>query len=160
MLPSAVGPLERFHLTRSAARRRGKASLPFDRKRSKASRQGVVTKLNSYISTPGLRFSLTVPSPWLPIWFPISTPSNWKSWKGWKSQLPYEYATVLLKFDDTSLCEKQWLPYEYARCSTTERERYEKRKKRKNMTSLWVRKGTENVMITLFRYFHREVHWK
>ena len=24
-----------------------------------------------------------------------------------KSQLPYEYATVLLKFDDTSLCEKQ-----------------------------------------------------
>ena len=60
---SAVGPLERIHLTRSAARRRGKASLPFDRKRSKASRQGVVTKLNSYISTPGLRFSLTVPSP-------------------------------------------------------------------------------------------------
>ena len=78
--------------------------------------------------------------------------------KRMKSQLPYEYATVVLKFDDTSLCGKQRLPYEYARCSTTERERYEKRKKRKNMNSLWVRKGTENVMITLFRYFYREVH--
>ena len=24
-----------------------------------------------------------------------------------KSKIPYEYATVVLKFDDTSLCEKQ-----------------------------------------------------
>ena len=48
-----------------------------------------------------------------------------------KSKLPYEYATVVLKFDDTSLCERQGLPYEYARCSTKERERYEKRKRRK-----------------------------
>ena len=40
------------------------------------------------ISTQRLCFSLTVPSPWLLMQFPISTPSNWKPWKRPKVNFP------------------------------------------------------------------------